>query len=103
MFGVFQRFFDHSEREISRRRPVVEDIAGLEPECDALGPEDYAARTVAFRERLADGEDLESLLPEAFATVRAAIKRIIGHRLFDVQMLGGMVLHSGHIAEMKTG
>ncbi len=103
MFGVIQRFFDHSEREISRRRPIAEDIAGMEAECDTLALDEFAARTAAFRERLAGGEDLESLLPEAFATVRAAIKRIIGHRLFDVQMLGGMVLHSGHIAEMKTG
>ncbi len=103
MLNVLQRFFDHSEREISRQRPAVEQIAALEAELEALSSEELAASTVEFRSRLQDGETLDDLLPEAFATVREAIKRIIGHRLFDVQMHGGMALHAGQIAEMKTG
>ncbi len=103
MFGVIQRFFDHSEREVSRQRPVVEEIAALEVEFEALSTAELADKTTAFRGRLQAGETLDSLLPEAFAAVREAIKRIIGHRLFDVQMHGGIVLHTGQIAEMKTG
>ena len=103
MFGAIQRFFNHSEREVSRQRPVVEQIAALEVEFEALSTAELADKTAAFRGRLQAGETLDSLLPEAFATVREAIKRIIGHRLFDVQMHGGIVLHTGQIAEMKTG
>ena len=103
MFGVLQRFFDHSEREISRRRPDVEQIAELEIAFEALSAAELAAKTAAYRRRLQAGEMLDALLPEAFATVREAIKRSIGHRLFDVQMHGGIVLHTGQIAEMKTG
>lgn len=103
MLGVLQRFFDHSEREISRRKPVVAQIAGLEADFEALSAADLAEKTAAYRSRLQAGESLDSLLPEAFATVREGIKRVIGHRLFDVQMLGGIVLHTGQISEMKTG
>ena len=103
MFGVLQRFFDHSEREISRRRPDVEQIAELETAFEALSAAELADKTIAYRRRLQAGETLDALLPEAFATVREAIKRSIGHRLFDVQMHGGIVLHTGQIAEMKTG
>ena len=103
MFGVLQRFFNHSEREISRRRPDVEQIAELETAFEALSAAELAAKTAAYRRRLQAGETLDALLPEAFATVREAIKRSIGHRLFDVQMHGGIVLHTGQIAEMKTG
>ena len=103
MLGVLQRFFDHSEREISRRKPVVEQIAALEADFEALTAAELADKTPAFRSRLRDGESLDELLPEAFAAVRESIKRTIGHRLFDVQMLGGIVLHTGQIAEMKTG
>ena len=103
MFGVLQRLFDHSEREISRRRPDVEQIAELEIAFEALSAAELADKTAAYRRRLQAGETLDALLPEAFATVREAIKRSIGHRLFDVQMHGGIVLHTGQIAEMKTG
>ena len=103
MFGVLQRFFDHSEREISRRRPDVEQIAELEIAFEALSAAELADKTAAYRRRLQAGETLDALLPEAFATIREAIKRSIGHRLFDVQMHGGIVLHTGQIAEMKTG
>ena len=103
MLGVLQRFFDHSEREISRRKPVVEQIAVLEADFEALTAAELADKTPALRSRLQDGESLDALLPEAFAAVREGIKRTIGHRLFDVQMLGGIVLHTGQIAEMKTG
>ena len=103
MFGVLQRLFDHSEREISRQRPDVEQIAELEIAFEALSAAELAAKTAAYRHRLQAGETLDALLPEAFATVREAIKRSIGHRLFDVQMHGGIVLHNGQIAEMKTG
>ena len=103
MFGVLQRFFDHSGREISRRRPDVEQIAELETAFEALSAAELADKTIAYRRRLQAGETLDALLPEAFATVREAIKRSIGHRLFDVQMHGGIVLHTGQIAEMKTG
>ena len=103
MLGALQRFFDHSEREISRQRQVVEEIAALESEFEALSTAGLADKTAAFRGRLQAGESLDSLLPEAFAAVREAIKRSIGHRLFDVQMHGGIVLHNGQIAEMKTG
>ena len=103
MFGVLQRFFNHSEREISRRRPDVEQVAELETAFEALSAAELADKTAAYRRRLQAGETLDALLPEAFATVREAIKRSIGHRLFDVQMHGGIVLHTGQIAEMKTG
>ena len=103
MLGVLQRFFDHSEREISRQKPVVEQIAALEADFEALTAAELADKTPEFRGRLQAGEALDALLPEAFATVRESIKRFIGHRLFDVQMLGGIVLHTGQISEMKTG
>ncbi len=103
MFGALQRFFDHSEREVSRQKPVVEQVAALEAEFEALSIAELAGKTAAFRSRLQAGETLDSLLPEAFATVREGIKRTVGHRLFDVQLHGGIVLHSGQISEMKTG
>jgi preprotein translocase subunit SecA len=103
MFGVLQRFFDYSEREISRQQPVVAQIAELEAEFEAQSADELTAKTASFRSRLQEGESLDDVLPEAFATVRESIKRSIGHRLFDVQMLGGIVLHGGQIAEMKTG
>ena len=103
MLGVLQRFFDHSERVISRQKPVVEQIAALEDDFAALTTAEVTDKTAEFRSRLQAGETLDALLPEAFAAVREAIKRLIGHRLFDVQMLGGIVLHTGQISEMKTG
>src|SRR6188474_2955470 len=92
-----------NEREIKRLRPRVVEINALEPQTQALSDEQLKARTAMFRERVAQGESLDDLLPEAFATVREAGRRVTNMRHFDVQLIGGMVLHSGKIAEMKTG
>ncbi len=91
------------DREIKRMRPVVEKINGLGPEMKALSDADLQARTAQFKQRLADGETLDDLLPEAFAVCREAAWRLMGMRHYDVQLIGGMVLHQGKIAEMKTG
>lgn len=92
-----------NDRELSRLWPLVDEINALEPKMAALSDADLAGLTPAFRERLAAGETLDDLLPEAFAVVREAARRTIGQRHFDVQLIGGMVLHQGKIAEMKTG
>ncbi|MDD5368744.1 MAG: hypothetical protein PHQ40_06660, partial [Anaerolineaceae bacterium] len=91
------------KKEIDRLTLVVEDINRLEPQFEALSDEALSSKTDEFRGRLAAGETLEDLLPEAFAAVREASKRTIGLRHFDVQMIGGIVLHEGKIAEMRTG
>jgi preprotein translocase subunit SecA len=105
MIGALARrlFGSANDRYIKSLRSYVQDINALEPELAALGDEALRARTQQFRDRLAQGETLDDLLPEAFATVREAAKRTLGQRHFDVQMMGGMVLHRGMIAEMKTG
>ena len=92
-----------NERDVKRMQPSVARINALEQEFAALSDEELRGKTVAFRERLAQGEELDDLLPEAFAVVREAGKRVLGMRHFDVQLIGGMVLHHGKIAEMKTG
>jgi preprotein translocase subunit SecA len=94
---------DPNDRILSKLEPTVEEINGLEPEFEKLSDEELKDVTVEFRERLGEGESLDDLLPEAFAAVREASKRTLGQRHYDVQMLGGMVLHQGKIAEMKTG
>src|SRR4051812_33525611 len=91
------------EREMKALRPIVTAIGNLEPQMEALSDEELANQTVKFRERLANGEALDDLLPEAFATVREAGKRVLGMRHYDVQLIGGVTLHHGKIAEMKTG
>lgn len=96
-------FGSSNDRKLKKYAPVVAAINALEPEVSALSDEALRARTDEFRKRLKDGEALDDLLPEAFATVREAAKRTLGQRHFDVQLVGGMVLHEGHIAEMKTG
>ena len=96
-------FGSSNDRKLKKYGPVVEAINALEPDVSALSDEALRARTDEFRKRLADGETLDDLLPEAFATVREAAKRTLGQRHFDVQLIGGMVLHEGRIAEMKTG
>ncbi len=96
-------FGSSNERKLKKYWPTVAKINALEPEIEKLSDEGLRARTQAFRERLAKGETLDDLLPEAFATVREAAKRTLGQRHFDVQLIGGMVLHDGNIAEMKTG
>jgi preprotein translocase subunit SecA len=94
---------DPNKREIDRFSTLVEQINALEPGFEALSDDALRAKTVEFRQRLADGASLGDLLPEAFAAVREASKRTLGMRHYDVQMIGGMVLHSGRIAEMRTG
>jgi preprotein translocase subunit SecA len=96
-------FGTSNDRRLKSYRPTVEAINLLEPELEGLTDAELRARTDAFRKRLADGESLDDLLVEAFATVREAAKRTLGQRHFDVQLIGGMVLHNGKIAEMKTG
>lgn len=96
-------FFDDNAREIKKYRKRVAVINGLEPAIQALSDEELAGKTSEFRERLEKGESLDSLLPEAFAVVREAGRRVIGQRHYDVQLIGGMVLHDGRIAEMRTG
>ncbi len=94
---------DSNERELSRLEPVVDAINGLEPEFEALSDTDLRNKTNEFRARLDEGESLDYLIPDAFAAVREAAKRTLGQRHYDVQLMGGMVLHSGRVAEMKTG
>ncbi len=94
---------DPNEKELSRLQPLVDAINGLELEFEALSDAQLRAKTDEFRARLAQGETLEDLLVEAFAAVREAAKRTIGMRQYDVQLIGGIVLHQGKIAEMKTG
>src|SRR5216110_2668191 len=92
-----------NEREIKRLRPLVAEIGALEPQIQVLTDEQLRARTDEFKTRVAGGEALDDVLPEAFAVVREAGKRVLNMRHFDVQLIGGMVLHNGRIAEMKTG
>ncbi|RAI42561.1 preprotein translocase subunit SecA, partial [Rhodoplanes roseus] len=105
MFGAVVRklFGNANDRRIRAYRPRVDEINALEPELVALSDEALRARTEAFRKELAEGKTLDDLLVPAFATVREAAKRTLGQRHFDVQLMGGMVLHEGAIAEMKTG
>ncbi len=98
-----QFFGSANERKIKPLWAVVAKINALEPRFQVMSNDELKAMTPAFRERLAAGETVEDLLPEAFAVVREAAKRTLGQRHFDVQLVGGMVLHDGHIAEMRTG
>ncbi|MBV1840247.1 preprotein translocase subunit SecA [Photobacterium ganghwense] len=92
-----------NDRTLRRMRKIVDQINKLEPQFESLQDEELKAKTVEFRERLDQGENLDQLLPEAFATVREASKRVFGMRHFDVQLIGGMVLNNCQIAEMRTG
>lgn len=96
-------FGDPNERELNRHREVVEQINALEPQMQALSDAQLRDKTGEFKARLAQGETLDDILPEAFAVVREASVRTTGLRHFDVQLIGGIVLHQGKIAEMKTG
>ncbi|MCL2026848.1 MAG: preprotein translocase subunit SecA, partial [Leptospirales bacterium] len=91
------------ERDIKRIRPLVAKINSLEPAMKNLSDEQMKAKTFEFKERIKKGESLDGILPEAFALVREAADRTLGMRHFDVQLMGGIVLHHGKIAEMKTG
>ena len=96
-------FGSSNDRKVKAMRPTVDAITALEPEIAKLTDEQLRGRTAMFRQQLADGKKLDDLLVPAFATVREAAKRTLGQRHFDVQMIGGMTLHQGKIAEMKTG
>lgn len=104
MLGFIKRFLgDNNDKEIARYRKVVEKINALEPQMQALTDDKLTGYTNKFRERLANGETLDDILPEAFAVVREGSRRVLGMRHFDVQLIGGMCLHEGKIAEMRTG
>src|SRR6185369_842655 len=92
-----------NERELKRLQPRVAEINALEASVQPLSDEQLRGKTAEFRQRVANGESLDDLLPEAFAVVREAGRRVLNMRHFDVQLIGGMVLHGGKIAEMKTG
>jgi preprotein translocase subunit SecA len=96
-------FGTKNDRTLKQIKPIVNRINELEDTVISLDDAQLAARTVEFRERLAKGEDIDKLLPEAFATMREAGKRVLGERHYDVQLIGGVILHQGQIAEMKTG
>ena len=96
-------FKSYSEKEVKRVQPIVNKINSLEPEMEKLSDSELRAKTDYFKDRLAKGETLDDILPEAFAVVREASKRVLEMRHFDVQLIGGIILHQGRIAEMKTG
>ncbi|HPU63759.1 MAG TPA: preprotein translocase subunit SecA, partial [Mobilitalea sp.] len=102
--GLIEKIFGtHSEREVKRVLPLVDRIEALEPEMEKLSDEALRAKTVEFKNRLKNGETLDDILVEAYAAVREAAKRTLGMRHFRVQLIGGIILHQGRIAEMKTG
>ena len=102
--GLFTKLFGtRSEREVKRIMPTVDKILALEDEYKAMPEEELKAKTAQFKQRLADGETLDDILPEAYAAVREAADRVLGLRAYPVQVIGGIVLHQGRIAEMKTG
>ncbi len=103
MFKFLSGLVDSNEKELKRLQPRADRINELEPEFEKLSDAELKAKTEDFKARLKDGETLDDLLPEAFAAVREAAKRTIGQRHFDVQLMGGITLHLGKIAEMKTG
>ena len=98
--GLFKTY---SEREIKRIKPLVDKINSLEDEIKGLSDKELAAKTPYFKEKLANGSSLDDILPEAFAVCREASRRVLGMRPYDVQLMGGIILHQGRIAEMKTG
>ena len=96
-------FGDPNDKDLKSLRPIVDQINALEDEMKALSDEELRERTADFKEELANGATLDDILPDAFAVVREASRRAIGMRHFDVQLIGGIVLHQGKIAEMRTG
>jgi preprotein translocase subunit SecA len=102
--GLFEKLFGtSSERAVKQIMPIVKAVNELEPRMEKLSDEELRSLTAKYKERFANGESLDDLLVEAFATVREAAKRVLGQRHYDVQIIGGVVLHQGRIAEMKTG
>jgi preprotein translocase subunit SecA len=100
---LFSRIFGDNEREVKKYLPFVERVNAHEPDCEALSDDELRAKTDGFRARIADGESIDDLLPEAFAAVRESARRNVGQRHYDVQLIGGVVLHQGKISELKTG
>ena len=96
-------FKSYSEKQIKKIMPIVEKVNSLEPEMEKLTDKELRAKTDYFKEQLANGKKLDDILPEAYAVVREASKRVLDMRHFDVQIIGGIILHQGRIAEMKTG
>ena len=105
MFGGIAKtiFGSANDRYVRSLGKIVERVNGFEPTISAMTDDELKHQTIIFRQRLADGHGLDDLLPEAFATVREAARRTLGQRHYDVQMIGGIVLHRGSIAEMRTG
>src|SRR5208337_729153 len=102
--GVLKKIFgSQNERNLKRLAPIVDEISVFEPEIRKFSDAQLRGKTPEFRQRLEKGEELDDLLPEAFAVVREASARVLGMRPFDVQLIGGIVLHQGKISEMKTG
>ena len=102
--GLFTKIFGtYSERELKLINPIVNKIISLKPQMEALSDEELRGKTDEFKARLAKGETLDDLLPEAFAAVREAGRRVLGMEHYPVQLTGGVILHQGRIAEMKTG
>ncbi|HAJ73568.1 MAG TPA: preprotein translocase subunit SecA, partial [Lachnospiraceae bacterium] len=96
-------FGTHSQRELKRITPIIDKIESLRPQMQELSDDELKGKTQEFKERLSKGETLDDILPEAFATVREAAKRVLGMEHYRVQLIGGVILHQGRIAEMKTG
>src|SRR4051812_8553933 len=105
MFGALAKkvFGSANDRRLKTYKPKIAAINALEPEVSRLSDDELRARTQGFRDQIAAGKTLDDILVPAFATVREAAKRTLGQRHFDVQLIGGMVLHEGSIAEMRTG
>jgi len=101
--AFLEKLFGSNEREINKFRPLVETINAFEPALKALSDDELKGKAASFKGRLAAGETLDDILPEAYAVVREVAERVIGERHYDVQLLGGIALHNGKIAEMKTG
>ena len=102
--GIFEKLFgSYSDRELKKIYPIVDKIESMDSACAAMSDEELKAKTAEFKSRLAAGETLDDILPEAFAVVREAAWRVLGMKPFRVQLIGGIVLHQGRIAEMKTG
>ena len=101
--NISKIFGNSDEKAVTKLHPIVEQINGFEMDIKALSDSDLYSKTAEFRARLGNGESTDSLLPEAFAVVRETALRVLGQRHYDVQLIGGIVLHQGKIAEMRTG
>lgn len=101
--GLVQNLFDNDKKMLKRYNKIADEVDALKEEIEALSDEDLKAKTQEFKSRVADGETLDDLMVEAFAVIREAAKRVLGLFPFRVQLMGGMALHGGNIAEMRTG